>query len=82
MNPLYSVAAAVDGAVFIAALLAGTYAAWWALGILRWDRILADPFGPQARLLRFLLALAGGLVCGLVAILYVAAAQAFRLALP
>ncbi|MCL6517152.1 DUF1146 family protein [Alicyclobacillus sp.] len=69
---------AVDGLVFIIAFLFGTYVWWRALGVLRWDRFVFDPFGQQTRILRFLLALCGGFVLAVVAVVYVLAGQALR----
>ncbi|MCF8567174.1 DUF1146 domain-containing protein [Alicyclobacillus tolerans] len=75
--PLY----AADGLIFIIAFLGGVYITWWAVGILKWDKFTADPHGPQARMLRFLMALTGGLLTGLVAVAYLFAGQALRMIL-
>ncbi|MCL6454635.1 MAG: DUF1146 domain-containing protein [Alicyclobacillus sp.] len=70
---------AADGFIFIVGFLVGTYYAWRALGILRWDKFVMDPFGPQARLLRFLVAMVGGFIVGLIAVAYLLAGQALRM---
>ncbi|MBX5437588.1 MAG: DUF1146 domain-containing protein [Alicyclobacillaceae bacterium] len=72
---------AADGLLFMVVFFAGTCVTWWAVGGLRWEQFVSDPHGPQARLLRFILALCGGLVFGLVALGYVAAVQSLRTAL-
>lgn len=69
---------AADGFIFIIGFLVGTYYAWRALGILKWDKFVADPFGPQARLLRFFMAMFGGFMVGLIAVAYLIAGQALR----
>jgi uncharacterized membrane protein YwzB len=69
---------AADGLVFMLAFLLGTWYAWRALGILKWDKFVHDPFGQQARMLRFLLAMVGGSMIGFVALVYVLAGQALR----
>lgn len=83
MNPDFTLTPspvlAVDGIVFMAFLLASTYVVWWALGIVRWDKLLFDPTGPQARWLRFILALIGGFWIALCLLLYLAAAQLLHL---
>jgi uncharacterized membrane protein YwzB len=73
-NPVW----AIDGLVFMAFLLAATYMVWWALGVVRWDKFLFDPFGPQARWLRFILALIGGFLVALCLVCYLLAAQLLR----
>lgn len=70
----------IDGLVFIAAFLGGMYLTWRAIGILRWDKFTVDPLGPQARLLRVLISLVGGLVFGWVIVLFIVATQLFKLA--
>ncbi|MCL6599363.1 MAG: DUF1146 family protein [Alicyclobacillus macrosporangiidus] len=72
---------AVDGLVFIIAFLFGTYVWWRALAILKWEKFVFDPFGHQTRVLRFLLALCGGFVLAVVAVIYVLAGQALRILL-
>ena len=74
----YSVMIAADGFIFILAFLVGTYYAWRALGILKWDKFVFDPFGVQARILRFFMAMAGGFMIGLIAVAYLIAGQALR----
>ena len=69
----------IDGIVFIAAFLGGMYLTWRAIGILRWDKFTIDPFGPQARLLRVLVALVGGLIFGWVIVLFILATQLLKL---
>ncbi|WDL95218.1 DUF1146 domain-containing protein [Alicyclobacillus sp. ALC3] len=69
----------IDGMVFIAAFLGGMYLTWRAIGILRWDKFTVDPFGPQARLLRVLIALVGGLIFGWVIVLFILATQLLKL---
>ncbi|MCL6548586.1 MAG: DUF1146 domain-containing protein [Alicyclobacillus sp.] len=69
---------AADGLLFMVVFFAGTYFTWWAIGILRWEQFVHDPHGPQARMLRFILAVFGGLVFALIALLYVVAVQALR----
>lgn len=70
---------AADAVIFLIAFLGGTYITWWAIGILQWDKFVQDPYGPQARMLRFLLALLGGFLTGLIALFYLLAGQALRL---
>ena len=70
---------AADGLVFMMAFLGGTYVSWWAVGILKWDKFVYDPFGRQARMLRFLLALLGGFLIGLIALVYIIAVQSMRI---
>lgn len=74
----YSVMIAADGFIFIVAFLVGTYYAWRALGILKWDQFVFDPIGVQARILRFFMAMAGGFLVGLIAVAYLIAGQALR----
>lgn len=69
----------LDGFVFILAFLAGMYLTWRAIGVLRWDKFTTDPFGPQARLLRVLLGMVGGLMFGWVVVLFILATQLFRI---
>lgn len=75
----YSVMIAADGFIFIIAFLVGTYYAWRALGILKWDNFVFDPVGVQARILRFFMAMAGGFMVGLIAVAYLIAGQALRI---
>jgi uncharacterized membrane protein YwzB len=70
---------AADGLLFILAFFIGTYVTWWALGALKWDKFLFDPFGTQTRVLRFLLSLFGGFLMGLAAVAYIFAFQLLRL---
>lgn len=72
---------AADAIIFLVVFLGGTYITWWAIGILKWDKFVNDPYGPQARMLRFLLAMLGGFLTGLIALLYLLAGQALRLML-
>lgn len=74
-----SAAVGIDGFVFIVAFLGGMYLTWRAIGILHWDKFTVDPFGPQARLLRVLMALVGGLVFGWVVVLFILATQLFKI---
>lgn len=76
--PAYHAWWAADGLVFTLAFLLGTYVWWRALGCLKWDRFTFDPLGQQIRLLRFLLATAGGFVTGVTASAYALAWQAVR----
>ncbi|WP_245629007.1 DUF1146 family protein [Alicyclobacillus shizuokensis] len=69
---------AADGVLFILAFLFGTWVTWWALGALKWDKFLFDPFGTQTRVLRFLLALLGGFLLALAAVAYILAFQLLR----
>jgi uncharacterized membrane protein YwzB len=69
---------AADGLIFMIAFLLGTWYAWRALGILKWDKFVADPHGQQARMLRFLLAMFGGSMIAFVSLVYVIAGQALR----
>jgi uncharacterized integral membrane protein (TIGR02327 family) len=73
------VTVAADGLIFMIAFLGGTYVAWWALGVLRWEKFVLDPGTPQARMLRFLMAILGGFVISVIAVCYVIAGQALRL---
>ena len=77
-NTQYTVMVAADGFIFIIAFLVGTYYSWRALGILKWDKFVFDPMGVQARILRFLMSMAGGFMVGLIAIAYLVAGQALR----
>lgn len=70
---------AMDAMIFFLAFLGGTYLTWWAVGILKWDKFVNDPYGPQARMLRFMLAMLGGFITGLIAVVYLLAGQALRL---
>lgn len=70
---------AADGLLFMCAFLFGTWYAWRALGILKWENFVHDPYGQQARMLRFLLAMLGGSMIAIVALLYLLAGQALRL---
>lgn len=70
---------AADGFIFIAAFLIGTYFAWRALGILKWDVFVHDVYGPQARMLRFFMAMGGGFMVGLIAVAYLFAGQVLRI---
>lgn len=79
LNTAGLAAAGLDGLVFIAAFLGGMYLTWRAIGILHWDKFTVDPFGPQARLLRVLIALVGGLVFGWVVVLFILATQLLRM---
>jgi uncharacterized membrane protein YwzB len=72
---------AADGFIFILTFLVGTYFAWRALGILKWDQFIFDPIGQQARILRFFLAMFGGLIVGMVAVMYLIAGQAMSVLL-
>ncbi|GMA63535.1 DUF1146 domain-containing protein [Alicyclobacillus fastidiosus] len=58
----------IDGTVALLFFFAGLLAAWWALGALKWDKFVNQPLSPQVQMLRFFLALAGGLLAVLVAI--------------
>ena len=70
---------AADAVIFLIAFLGGTYITWWAIGIIKWEKFVHDAFGPQARMLRFLLALLGGYLTGLIALFYLLAGQALRM---
>lgn len=70
---------AADGFMFIAGFLVGTYYAWRALGIIRWDKFVLDPFGVQTRILRFMLAMGGGFMVGLIVVAYLIAGQMLRI---
>lgn len=70
---------AADGFIFIIAFLIGTYFAWRAIGILKWENFVHDPYGPQARMLRFFLSMAGGFMVGLIAVAYLFAGQEMRI---
>ncbi|MCL6632616.1 MAG: DUF1146 family protein [Alicyclobacillus herbarius] len=72
---------AADGLLFVLAFLFGTWATWWALGALKWDKFLFDPLGTQTRVLRFLLALLGGFLLALAAVAYIVAFQLLRVLL-
>lgn len=70
---------AADAMIFLLAFLGGTYITWWAIGIVKWDKFVQDPYGSQARMLRFLVAMFGGFTTGLIALFYLFAGQALRM---
>ncbi len=74
-----NVSLAVDGAVFLIVFFGGLLISWWALGALQWDKFVHLPLGPQANMLRFLLALLGGTLWGIIAILYLFAIELIRM---
>ncbi|MDQ0189406.1 DUF1146 domain-containing protein [Alicyclobacillus cycloheptanicus] len=67
----------MDALMFIVAFLFGMYMTWRAIGILRWDKFTADPFGAQARLLRVLIGMVGGFLFGFVIAIFFLATQLF-----
>ncbi len=67
--------AAADGLSFVFVFIFGTMITWWAVGILKWDKFVHDPFGPQARFLRLIFGILGGALFGFIAIVYVVAVQ-------
>lgn len=69
------VLAGVDEMIILLFFFAGLLGAWWALAALKWDAFVNRPMSTQVQLLRFFLALIGGLVAVLVAILLLAAVQ-------
>jgi uncharacterized membrane protein YwzB len=73
-----NVSLAVDGVIFFLVFFAGLVASWWALGALKWDKIVHLPISPQANMLRFILALLGGAVWGGVAMMYLVAVDLIR----
>lgn len=64
-----------DGIILILFFFAGLIGAWWALAALKWDAFVKAPLSPQVQLLRFFLALGGGLLAVLVAMLLLSAMQ-------
>ncbi|MFD1675805.1 DUF1146 family protein [Alicyclobacillus fodiniaquatilis] len=73
-----SVILGTDGIVILMFFFAGLMACWWALAALKWDKFLNHPLSPQAQMLRFFLALFGGLISVGVAVLLLAAMQVAR----
>lgn len=67
-----------DAVLLLLFFFAGVIGAWWALGALRWDKIVTQPLSAQTQLLRFFLALFGGLLSVVVAILLLGAMQLFH----
>jgi len=65
------------GVVFFVCFFGGLITAWWALGALRWEKFVL-PLTMQANVLRFFLALVGGLLTGFVGIAYLLAVQALK----
>lgn len=68
----------VDGIVILLFFFAGLLAAWWALAALKWDEFVHHPLSAQVQMLRFFLALVGGLLAVLVAILLLSAMQVLQ----
>nr|WP_230087776.1 DUF1146 domain-containing protein [Alicyclobacillus mali (ex Roth et al. 2021)] len=64
-----------DGIVLLLVFFLGVVASWWALGALRWDKFTHQPFAGQAQLLRFFLALAGGVLSVIVGLILLGAMQ-------
>jgi uncharacterized membrane protein YwzB len=73
-----NVTLAVDGVIFFLVFFVGLIISWWALGALKWDKIVHLPVSPQANMLRFILALLGGSIWGFVAIMYLIAVNVIR----
>ncbi len=74
-----NVSLAVDGIIFFVVFFAGLLVSWWALGALKWEKVVFFPLSPQATMLRFLLALVGATLWGLIALLYLLAVQMIRM---
>ncbi len=74
-----NVSLAVDGAIFLIVFFGGLLISWWALGALKWDKIVTFPLTAQANMLRFLLALLGGTLWGVIAIMYLFAIELIRM---
>lgn len=70
-----NVTLAADGMLVLLLFFVGLIGAWWALGSLKWEKIAHQPLGGQAQLLRFFLALIGGILTVLVAVLLLGAIQ-------
>lgn len=79
MPTVSNVSLAADGFLFFIIFFAGVIVSWWALGALKWEQFTRAPLSTQARMLRFILAMVGGVVWGLIAILYFLAVQALRM---
>ncbi|EPZ45549.1 MULTISPECIES: DUF1146 domain-containing protein [Alicyclobacillus] len=68
----------VDGTVTLLFFFLGLVAAWWALGAVKWDKFVNQPLSSQVQMLRFFLALLGGIVAVLVALLLLGAMMFVR----
>lgn len=77
MQLAYRVSATMgaDGIVLLLVFFLGVVASWWALGALKWDKFTHHPFAGQAQLLRFFLALAGGVLSVIVGLILLGAMQ-------
>ena len=73
-----NVSLAVDAVLFFIAFFGGVIVSWWALGALKWDKFVNATNISQVNMLRFLLALFGGMLWGSIAILYLLAVEALR----
>ncbi|WP_134158816.1 DUF1146 domain-containing protein [Alicyclobacillus sacchari] len=70
-----NVTLAADGMLVLLLFFIGVIGAWWALGSLKWESIVRQPLSGQAQLLRFFLALIGGILTVLVAVLLLGSIQ-------
>lgn len=85
MNEVQATAASLilgtDAVLLLLFFFVGVIGGWWALGALRWDKIVTQPLTSQAQLLRFFLALCCGLLAVFIAALLLGAIQLLHPAL-
>lgn len=67
-----------DGIVVLVFFFFGLISAWWALAAFKWDKFFNQPLSGQVQLIRFFLAITGGILAVMVAVLLLGSMQILR----
>lgn len=70
---------AAFGFLLLLVFFVGVIVSWWALGALKWEQFVRTPLSSEAMMLRFLLAVVGGIAVSLMGALFFIAVQGARL---